>query len=370
MIFATTIAWCFVLCQLSAALPTTKQPNALDPTVKKHIAQTLHRFASTHDRTQQNSSLNMSDDDGILGSLVATAKKAWFAELANFSGEPEGSTVEQFLKNLKSITAENDKTKDEERLQVVRGKLVKTAAKWFDDNQELFDNQWNKFESAFRNRFSSSIQSQNKFEKLLQRRQQQNESVITYYDEKVSLCRECDSAMDDKVIIQHLLSGIRPDIAKEVLRFDPPVDTLDKFWKVAKKEEDLNETYDKLANLNLHHQHQPWFALNSETSSFTTQQQRSPVYQHPNHSARKSASFITSYKDNYTYPNKDFSLNHGRFSSKNQQPRSSLLQFYPCKVCGKTNHRTVECKHRYSSGCFNCGENHAVRECREPPHFQ
>ncbi|CAF4347456.1 unnamed protein product [Didymodactylos carnosus] len=279
----------------------------------------------------------MSDDDGVLGSLVATAKKAWFSELANFSGEPEGSTVEQFLKNLKFITAGNDKTKDEERLQVVRGKLVKTAAKWFDDNQELFHNQWNKFEYAFRNRFSSSIQSQNKFDKLLQRRQQQNESVITYYDEKVSLCRECDSAMDDKV---------------------------------AKKEEDLNETYDKLANLNLHHQQQPWFALNSETSSFTTQQQRPVVYQHPNHSARKSSSFITSYKDNYTYPNKDFSLNQARFPSENQQPRSSLLQFYRCKVCGKTNHRTVECKHRYSSGCFNCGENHAVRDCREPPHFQ
>ncbi|CAF1641794.1 unnamed protein product, partial [Didymodactylos carnosus] len=47
-------------------------------------------------------------------------------------------------------------------------------------------------------------------------------------------------------------------------RSDNPIDTLDKFWQIAKKQVDLNETYGTLLNLNLRRT-QPNFMDNPES---------------------------------------------------------------------------------------------------------
>ncbi|CAF4269109.1 unnamed protein product, partial [Rotaria sordida] len=41
----------------------------------------------------------------------------------------------------------------------------------------------------------------------------------------------------------------------------------------------------------------------------------------------------------------------------NTQP-TSQHQFNNCKVCGRKNHRTIDCYYKRTTGCFNCGENH------------
>ncbi|CAF4638501.1 unnamed protein product, partial [Didymodactylos carnosus] len=67
----------------------------------------------------------MSDEEG-LASLVTVARKSWFQDLQNFSGDPN-ENVEKFLKSIKSITTGNKDTRDAERLQIVRGKLTAKA---------------------------------------------------------------------------------------------------------------------------------------------------------------------------------------------------------------------------------------------------
>ncbi|CAF4674253.1 unnamed protein product, partial [Rotaria sp. Silwood2] len=37
---------------------------------------------------------------------------------------------------------------------------------------------------------------------------------------------------------------------------------------------------------------------------------------------------------------------------------TSRQQFNNCKICGRTNHRTIDCFYKHTTGCYNCGQNH------------
>ncbi|CAF5155189.1 unnamed protein product [Rotaria magnacalcarata] len=45
-------------------------------------------------------------------------------------------------------------------------------------------------------------------------------------------------------------------------------------------------------------------------------------------------------------------------------------QFNNCKICGRQNHRAIGCFRKRTTGCFNRGQNHIVRDCTMPPNFQ
>ncbi|CAF4897542.1 unnamed protein product, partial [Rotaria sp. Silwood2] len=49
---------------------------------------------------------------------------------------------------------------------------------------------------------------------------------------------------------------------------------------------------------------------------------------------------------------------------------TSQQQFNNCKICGRTNHQTIDCFHKRTTGCFNCGQNHHVGNCTMPQNFQ
>jgi hypothetical protein len=59
---------------------------------------------------------------------------------------------------------------------------------------------------------------QKKFDKLKERKQLSDESIISYIDDVTTLCREIDSTMSDLIIIQYLMSGLQPDLRKELSR--------------------------------------------------------------------------------------------------------------------------------------------------------
>ena len=63
-----------------------------------------------------------------------------------------------------------------------------------------------------------------------------------------------------------------------------------------------------------------------------------------------------------------------RTPPKDTTPSSTTTRTYNqtsnCKVCNRTNHRTIDCYYKRRNGCYNCGRNHAVRDCTMPPNFQ
>ncbi|CAF1314252.1 unnamed protein product, partial [Didymodactylos carnosus] len=112
------------------------------------------------------------------------------------------------------------------------------------------------FEIAFVSRYSSLLNKLTKFDKLLQRKQQDNESVTNYYDDIVTLCREA------------------------------PFESLINFLQVAKKE-DLQKTLEKPLNADFKRE-QPYFTFDIQREP-TVQDN---VYHHPNSSFRSQRSFV------------------------------------------------------------------------------
>lgn len=308
--------------------------------------------------------------------LIARARKARYDDLPNFAGHPSDD-AERFLKSIKNITKANDDSSDQQIFEIVRGKLTQMAGSWFDDHESQFA-RWSDFEIAFRNRYFSTTMITAKFDKLSQRKQKYDESVTAYFDEITTLCREIDPNMSDSIIIQHLMKGINPEIRKELTRRQSTMRTLAEFLQTAKLEQDIHDTslqfqetttsqesftaYHLSSNL---HEKRPLNKSMPKQQTDPTQTQR--THMNLNRSSRNhwNSSFNNQHvkKDRERIPPESNKNTSSRF-------QQNYHQSHRCKVCGKRNHRSIDCLHRQSSGCYNCGQNHSVRDCQNPPHFQ
>jgi len=316
--------------------------------------------------------------------LLARARKARFDDLPNFSGHPS-EDVERFLKSIKNITKVTDESTNHEVLEIVRGKLTQSAGVWFDNNESKFT-KWSDFEIEFRNRYFSTTISNKKFEQLKQRQQKPDETITNYYDDIINLCREVDPLMSDSMIIQHLISGLNPDFRKELSRRESATNTLKEFLKHAKIAQELHDTFEKFRTSSINSQ-QPYFDQNHSLNQTLTTAVN-PRKQHhqnmkrndqPTHPMRLQSS-VSKRNSNvsHTYPppllpnlsNRN-STRQGTFNRKPNIPQSTPQhQNVNCKICGRKNHRTIDCFYKKPTGCFKCGQDHMIRDCKIFPNFQ
>ena len=275
--------------------------------------------------------------------LLAKARKVRFDDLPNFSGHPS-EDVERFLTSIKNVTKANDESDNYEVLEIVRGKLTQSAGIWFDNNESSFT-KWSDFETAFRYRYFPTTLAHQNFDKLKQRAQQHDETVTSYFDDIVKLCRDIDPKMSEKIIIHHLMSG-------------SSMHTLSEFLKHAKIEEDLYDTFEKSRNLLLQAQQSYFHYDRSATSSLTTRvkqpTQHSQNLKHGHYlphltrsqrsvPPRNSTSEFTPYTTAIDRQHISKYSPRCIFNKKQvyNQPKS-LHQFSNCKVCGRQNHRTID----------------------------
>ncbi|CAF1068318.1 unnamed protein product [Adineta ricciae] len=306
--------------------------------------------------------------------LLARARKARYDDLPNFSGHPS-EDAERFLKSIKNITKANNDPADPMFLEIVRGKLTQNAGLWFDDNESQF-NRWSDFETTFRNRYFSTTNVNTKFDKLSQRKQQPDESVTAYYDDIITLCREVDPNMTDAIIIQHLMKGINPEFRKELTRRQTAIATLPEFLRIAKLEQDLHDVFTQSQEVMTQPEAYPMYHLGSANNrniprkipgygqqlrNLWSQNSRSTPMKNSdqNRNSYSKIPQITSIRKQTSNSTTETGLDQN-----NQTPHQS------CKVCGKQNHRSIDCFKKRQSGCFNCGQGHPVRNCPDPPHFQ
>ncbi|CAF4570367.1 unnamed protein product, partial [Rotaria magnacalcarata] len=200
---------------------------------------------------------------------------------------------------------------------------------WFDNHEQDFK-KWSDFELAFRNHYFSSRMIHKKFDLLKQRKQLHDEPVASYFDDVVNLCKEIDPQMSELMMIKHLMSGIHSEFQKELSRRESTMNTLNEFLKYAKIEQD-----------------------------------RSDYRRNSNYQYEPRSIFI---------PDKNIQYNSYQHEFKpknyiNNQLRSQSLLNH-CRICSRQNHRAIDCFHKQTTGCFNCGQNHTIRECTKPPSFQ
>lgn len=316
-------------------------------------------------------------------SILARARKARFDDLICFSGQPS-EDVERFLKSIKNITKATNESNNHELLEIVRGKLTQAAGIWFDNNETKFRT-WSDFELAFRNRYVSSTTTSKKFEQLKQRRQKPDELIINYCDEIINLCSEIDPKMSDLTIIQYLLSGLNPNVRKELSRRESAMNSLDEFLKYVKLEQDLNDTFEKFGEMSIDSQ-QPQFDFSHIPNSTTTAaiDTRQYNYQHTNRSYRPTQRAFNQSSDsrrnsntNRTDQSRTMSQATGRTpstqtwrSQRYTTPQGKTTRKeLECKVCDRKNHRTIDCHYKKPFGCFKCGQDHMIRDCNSLTNF-
>lgn len=309
--------------------------------------------------------------------LVARARKTRYDDLPSFSGYPSDD-AERFLKNIKNITKANDDSTDQSLLEIARGKLTQSAGAWFDDNESQFT-KWSDFEIAFRNRYFSTTMISAKFEKLSQRTQRYDESITAYFDDVITLCKEIDPKMQDTTIIQHLMKGINPEFRKELTRRQSSVSTIKEFLQQAKLEQDLHSTFTQLKTMNVQpeavwtyhlssNQHkQPSYDVSQYERKYRPQPNSNNPTMNTKSSGENQNSYPTTRQSNATTYQRNYRNTESTTSSRNWRTRNQVIT---CKVCGKQNHRSINCMYKRSSGCYNCSQQHSVRDCPHPPHFQ
>ena len=313
--------------------------------------------------------------------LLGKARKARFDDLPKFSGHPS-EDVERFLKSVKNMTKANDEVEDRTAIEIVRGKLTQSAGAWFDDNESDF-NRWSEFETAFRNKYLSTRAIHKKVAELKQRKQSRDEPVTSYLDDVMNLCREIDSTMSDSMIIKYMLSGIIPELQMELSRREASTTTLKEFMKYAKIEQDLFDTFMKPHQSSPDIQQQPYFEGNRFTNPTITAMVKSsnqyhrtkPNEHYPNQTSTQESPPqrppIPQPRNIFpTYANRNYSKQSTFYQKRPNNRSTNSEQFDNCKVCNRRSHRTIDCFHKRANGCFNCGMNHAVRDCTMPPHFQ
>lgn len=340
------------------------------------------------------SSLTMSDS-----ALVTKARKARFDDLPTFSGLPS-EDADLFLKRLRYVFSTDDDTFITHGLHIVRGKLINSAGYWFDKYHSNFTC-WSDFEYAFREHYALKDIHSIKFSKLLARRQQQGEPVTTYYDEILDLCEDLFPETSNSVIIDFLLNGLRPEYRREVSRYQSTFSTPNDFLERARIEQSLYDASHPLTDTSLISSAvtQPQTSTVSQPSikrPFYTQPRRFPPRASNYYYQSRYQSYQPRFQSNQSYRPRGIPSNPRRpapssfanstasqhqnsttpTSSSTQsdassnRPNSSTNTVIRCKVCNRTNHRSIDCYYKRQSGCFNCGKLHHVNDCRLPPSFQ
>lgn len=161
--------------------------------------------------------------------------------LNRFSGNDE-QKISQFITNIERI-GRMIEANDDILYYMCIAKLDGEAKRWCEHNTSL--TQWENLKSALLERFTICESSSKLFEQLKERKQRPKETVTSYYDAIMQLCREYDSSMSQKMMLSWLYNGIRHSLKIQIKRqmklLPESAQTTQAFLKIAKDEQEIQE---------------------------------------------------------------------------------------------------------------------------------
>ncbi|CAF2102827.1 unnamed protein product [Rotaria magnacalcarata] len=125
---------------------------------------------------------------------------------------------------------------DATRLNLISYSLRGDALEWFKNNRLLFSS-WNIFVSELIRAFTSSFHEELAFKKLESYSQGEHQSIRSFFNEVLKLCKDADSTMSEATKLKNLLNKTKPSIQFEV-RKKKPTSTVE-FLEHAKEAEEL-----------------------------------------------------------------------------------------------------------------------------------
>jgi hypothetical protein len=281
-----------------------------------------------------------------LPSPFATLQQAALKELPKFTGEPD-QKVTQFIDAVDhiGIFAEWDDAKLH-TLAII--KFGGVALNWYNNNKDVLRT-WSILKTHLVERFQPS-RSYMKTQ-LKTRHQQPGESLSTFHDDIVELCKQVDKDMPPYMIVDYLQDGVRDDLKIHIKRRMASITevvTPATFLKIARTEEELQNETSFTPTSSSHSQ--PYFAPVAVAT-------RSPITTNNRSSAPD---------DSLNKRDRTTSSRHNPSRSSNSGQSKSDRPYRPCLICNRSNHRTIDCYHKQATGCFKCGDRtHAVRDCSQ-----
>ncbi|CAF5029277.1 unnamed protein product, partial [Rotaria sp. Silwood1] len=152
--------------------------------------------------------------NNVQDSAMMVCYRECLSNLEKFHGG-EDQKILQFINNIERIGRMID-ANDDILHCMCTAKLDGEAKRWYEDNMTLV--QWENLKSALLERFTTSDSSSKIFEQLKERKQKSDETITSYYDAVIKLCREYDSSMSQKIMISWLQNGIKDSLKTQIKR--------------------------------------------------------------------------------------------------------------------------------------------------------
>ncbi|CAF1682571.1 unnamed protein product [Adineta ricciae] len=300
------------------------------------------------------------------------------SNLMKFTGGDDEKII-QFVNNIERIGKMID-AGDNILYCMSTAKLDGEAKRWYENNSSL--NTWDTLKTALLERFTISDSSTKVFEQLKERKQRPNESITSFYDSIIKLCHDYDPKMSEKMIVSWLENGVKESLKVPIKRqmklLTETARTTKAFLKIAKDEQELQEEHSLVPDVTS--SYVPYFGNTVSTTipqPRTTQQ----TFESPHSHEQQDESKISRHRQPNSYkptqrfrrasPNTRVVTSHQRnISAKDPRNKPTSLmaipgrQLSPCLICKRNNHRTIDCYHKKSDGCYKCGQSdHRIRNC-------
>ncbi|CAF1610950.1 unnamed protein product, partial [Adineta ricciae] len=283
-----------------------------------------------------------------LRQLHASQQEA-MKKINEFSGESDESDIDEWLYDLTNLFSLM-KLQDETKVLMAMGKLTGSALRWYQENLTLFDG-WKEAEDALHNRFQTSASIGQLIQEFFQLRQEEEQSVTSFYDTVMRKYRQIGKSITENQIITVLQAGVKRSLKEHLFRNEVNMSRPDEWLIWARDEERVQRRIQQRITPPRAETRTPYFEPTLSTAAI--QQKPSANPPSDNHTRRPYHRYQNrTYMGGNTRAYQYDSRNQNDNQHQRQQTNSTQVarKPRPCLVCNRTNHSTMECFHKKKDG--------------------
>lgn len=279
---------------------------------------------------------------------LQSSQKEAMKKITEFSGESNGLDIDEWLSdltNLYTVMQLNDQTKILETM----GKLTGPALRWYQGNLRSFLS-WDETEKALRNRFKEFTSTSQLLQDLFNTHQQENESVISFYENVIRRYRRAEQHVTERQVITVLQTGVKSSLKEQLIRREDEINKPEQWLQFAREEEYIQKR------------------IQQQCQQVLVEPSRVPFFEPmlPTATIQPKPSMNKNHGQ-YSKPQ----LEQKSFTNHRSFPRQGKNQANKaCLICQRRNHSTNNCFYKKETGCYKCGQTtHRIRDCPQQQHF-
>ncbi len=294
-------------------------------------------------------------------------------KIIEFSGESNELDIDEWLFDLTNLFTLM-KLKDETKILETMGKLVGPALRWYQENLKSFTN-WNDAERALRDRFKEFISDGQLMQEFFQIRQQENQSITSFYEEVMRKYRKAKKCVTEQQVITVLQTGVKHSLKEHLIRNENDIKKPGEWLQFAREEEHIQKRIQQQRHgLYEETTRQPYFeprlptaTIQHNPSKIQPSGQQTKVQHHYNQEQNRQPHHLGN--DSMQQQNRNRYTNN--MQRRQAYPRNKTQETDACLICNRRNHSTIKCLYKKDNGCFKCGQStHQIRDCPQHHFFE